>query len=141
MRIYNKKFNQWSKQRQYVLKKTSQRERGTMIDWVNYSPESDTFVAIENGEILGWCCVLDCYAYKRLVIGTYVKQKHRRKGIGKKLVEKTFKKYKNREIRCYTGTDKSEMFYEKLRHENNNIKEKMIRAQIVPADYNLSRYK
>ncbi len=88
MKIYHKKFLDWSPSRIQELTSLTLKPRdggqSGMTKDIDEQPENlDTLVCIENGEIIGWATIDEDNE-----ANLYVAFRHRRRGVGTKLVER-----------------------------------------------------
>lgn len=93
MEIINKPFLNWSPSFRKRLYSLSLRGRSGMNSMV-IDGKCDSFVIIDEGKIIGWALYkLEPGIYCQGSFMLYVRVRHRRKGLGEKLVARAIKKY------------------------------------------------
>ncbi|MDD4555870.1 MAG: N-acetyltransferase [Alphaproteobacteria bacterium] len=73
-------------------------------------PQSEVYVAEENGKIVGFIGLVEGY-----IAGLFVDEKHQRKGIGKALLREAQKRYNLLTLNVYVRNNDAVRFY--LKHE------------------------
>ena len=92
MRIVMKRFRNWDKSMQRRLMYATFRN-GYMARYVKVAPESWTFVALGNKQVLGWAMG---FGHKgKIYLNVFINERFRGRGVATKLIEKSIKKERN----------------------------------------------
>ena len=78
-----------------------------------YLPQSETFVLVEDGNILGFISILN----KGYIGALFIDINHQGKGIGRKLIEYAQRQYRELTLAVYKDNDQAVRFY-----KNNGFK-------------------
>lgn len=112
-RVYNKPYSAWRDNIREELFVTNFQGGGFMQETVRKWEDTDTFVMLGAGEIIGWALV--DHGYTAMF---YVKKEYRRQGVAKRLGERIKRKYGKDGVMMYSHSQASRALESSLFSEN-----------------------